>query len=167
VPLERAGVSTIYVVLTTIISGVAVATFICDWSKWVSFLNIAVINVLIFWVLISFARLSDMTSTADQSPLINTMPYRLVALLIFPFLIGSAILYFASIYYTHAYQFSNTSVIPFDALHFSFQTFTALDSDILTPKTEFVKGISILEVITSINVFIGGISLLLSRMTNV
>jgi len=159
--------STLFVLTTTLLLLISIYAFYNTICQLIPLVIILVINAYLLSLLFIAAIISDSPDPVKHLGKLNFYPNRVASLIIMILFFGVLTFSFAALYNhanwkTYPYAFVNS----FDCVYASFSCLTTLGVDSINPDTSYLKKIVMLEIFSSLNLLIGSISFLLSRLTN-
>lgn len=127
------------------------------------FLFIGITDFILFSLLLISALLSDGNGKGWMQ-----FPNRLESTLLFFFAFATLCLSFSEIFLSDNCHFNKDNIQisdPFDALYFSIGTLTTITFGDFVPNDAYTRKIALLEIASSVLLFLGIFSLLISRFT--
>lgn len=147
---------------------ISIASFYCNWQIVIPITMIILTNAYLITKLIFAAIISDATNPEDEMKKLFIYSKRVYTLFILFIVFGIFTYSFASIYNQtelwKAFPFPKGS--SFDVIYFSYYNLSTLGSDGISVDTICLKQIMMLQIFSSINLLLGSLSFLISRITS-
>lgn len=157
----------VQVLSSNILLLISLSSLFWQWHNLIPIIIVGLIDCyLLLLLLIAAIRSDENKPLWDRKWHLLVFPSRVVGFFLFGTFFLTIIIAFASIYFRSASQLSNFSADRFESFYLSFTTSTSLGFGDVAPNSKFLKEIGIFQIGSSINLFVGAFSLLMSRISS-
>ncbi len=159
--------TTVQFLSITLLLILSMLSFYFSWDCSIPFICVLLIDVYVAFLLIMAAGKTDINKKWFKNELwLEIFPTRVFGLAMFAIFLFVFIYSFASIYLMHGNEFEPAIKSPNESFYISFQILTTLGEGTTAPISSIMRNTLIFEVLSTLNLLLGGFALLVSRLSN-